>query len=50
MLLEKRFQTYSVKTLGLRVGEMTQQFRILAVLLEGLGSILSTHVAAHTCL
>jgi hypothetical protein len=30
--------------------EMAQQLRALAVLLEDLGSMPSTHVAAHNCL
>jgi hypothetical protein len=33
-----------------RAGEMAQWFRALAALLEDLGSILSTHMAAHNCL
>jgi hypothetical protein len=36
--------------LKLRAEEMAQWLRALAVLLENLGSIPSTHMAAHNCL
>jgi hypothetical protein len=43
-------ESFVVKNVFIWAGEMAQQLRALAALAEDLGSIPSTHTAAHNCL